>query len=110
MKHKLAVLAMAFSLLAAPAFAISLDEARASGQVGERPDGYIGAVSSAPSADVIKLVDSTNRQRKAEYQKLAAQNGQSVTVIEKLSAEKLKNERLKPGQYYMDAGGGWKKK
>lgn len=109
MKRMIALMTVTLSLAAMPAWAISLDDARSQGLVGERADGYIGAVTSAPSAEVVSLVDSVNRQRKVEYQKVAAQNGQTVAIVEKLAGDKLR-ARLGGGQFYMDASGSWKRK
>lgn len=108
-KYFFALAIALFSLSASPAFATDFESAKTSGQVGERADGYIGAVASNPSAEILDLIDSINRQRREEYQKVAAKNGQSLDVVEKLAATKLK-ERLPGGQYYMDAGGSWKQK
>lgn len=96
-------------LVALPAYAASLDSAKAQGLVGERLDGYIGAVAASPSQDVRQLVDEINRARKAEYAKIAAKNGQPVSVVEKLAAKKL-IERTGGGQYYMDGSGNWVRK
>lgn len=109
MKRIFALAALTLSLAAFPAFAIDLDSAKAQGLVGERADGYIGAVTSAPSAEVVSLIDSINRQRKTVYQQTAAGNGQTLSVVEKLAADKLK-ARLASGQFYMDGSGSWKKK
>jgi len=46
-------------LLPLGAFAISLDAAKAQGLVGEKPDGYIGAVGSA-SPEVSALIRELN--------------------------------------------------
>lgn len=109
MKRIFALLTVLLSVLATPAFAISLDAAKAQGLVGERLDGYIGAVASAPSGEVTGLVSSINTARKAEYAKIAARNGQPVSVVEKLAAAKL-IERLGAGQFFMDKGGNWVRK
>lgn len=100
---------LSLAAVAFPAYAIDFESAKAQGLVGERPDGYIGAVPSSPSAEVVSLVDSVNRQRKTIYQKTAAENGQTLPIAEKLAGEKLK-ARLGKGQYYLDAGGNWKQK
>jgi len=104
---KLFALTALFTLLASAAFAMSLDEGRAKGLVGERLDGYLGTVSS--NADAQALADDINAKRKAAYKKVAAKNGQPISVVEKLAAKKL-IEKVKSGQYYMDASGNWKKK
>lgn len=98
---------VACSLIALPAFALSLDDAKAKGLVGERADGYVGVVSGG--AEVQQLADQVNKLRKAEYQKIAAKNGQDVGTVEKLAAEKLIG-RAGAGQFVMGAGGNWVKK
>jgi uncharacterized protein YdbL (DUF1318 family) len=109
MKRIFALVTVLLSVMAPPAFAISLDAAKAQGLVGERLDGYISAVSSNPSGEVTGLVSSINAARKAEYNKIAAKNGQPLSVVEKLAAAKL-IERTGSGEYYMDKGGNWVKK
>jgi uncharacterized protein YdbL (DUF1318 family) len=97
--------------LAAPAaFADQLDDARAAGHIGERPDGYVAIVNSAAPASIKTLVDSINRQRREAYQKIATEKGVPIEQIGALTAEKIINEKLRPGMYYMDASGTWKQK
>ena len=55
------VLSMGISSLA---LALSLDEAKAQGLVGERLDGYISAVVADPSAEVQALIKTTNDGRR----------------------------------------------
>ena len=104
---RLIALTLTLIALASPAWAISLDDAKAKGMVGERLDGYIGVVHN--TAEAQSLVTQINGARKAEYQKIAARNGQPVSVVEKLAAAKL-IERLGNGMYYQDASGSWKQK
>lgn len=89
------------------AFALSLDEAKAKGAVGERSDGYLGVVTS--SADATALAKDINNKRRAEYDRIAGQNGQPRGVIEKLAAQKA-YERTPSGQYVQGADGSWTKK
>lgn len=109
MKRFFALMTVLLAVIATPAFAISLDDAKAKGLVGERIDGYIGSVSSNPSAEVSTLVSDINAARKAEYAKIAKRNGQPVSVVEKLAAAKL-IERTWTGHYYMDGAGNWERK
>lgn len=109
MKRLFALVTVLLTVMAIPAFAASLDDAKAQGLVGERIDGYVGAVASNPSGEISSLVSSINAARKAEYAKIAAKNGQPVSVVEKLAAAKL-IERLGAGQYYTDKGGNWIRK
>jgi uncharacterized protein YdbL (DUF1318 family) len=92
--------------LAAPALALDLDSAKASGLVGENANGYIGAVQS--SGEVNALVKSINAQRKAHYQDISRKNGTPLGTVEKLAGEKLIN-RAPRGQY-INRGSGWVKK
>lgn len=96
--------------LALPALAETLDGARAKGLIGERPDGYVGIVSSAAGPDVQTLVNNINEQRRAKYEQISKQKGVPVEQIGAITAEKIITEHLQPGWYYMDAGGKWVKK
>lgn len=87
-----------------PALALSLDEARAQGLVGELPNGYVAARGNAPG--VSDLVDSVNRRRRAHYQDIAAQTGVPVAAVEQQAGQAL-IERLPPGAWYMDSQNRW---
>lgn len=94
-------------LLAAPAYALDLQQARASGLIGEKLDGYAAARSDA--ADVQALVAEVNAKRKQEYARISIENNQSVDVVAKLAAAQIING-LAPGVYYQAPDGGWKKR
>lgn len=99
-----------FALVAfapALAFALSLDEAKSKGFVGERPDGYLGVVQDGPG--VTDLVRSINNQRRDAYQKTASGNGTSLSAVEALAAQKA-YEMTKPGHFVQGANGSWMKK
>jgi uncharacterized protein YdbL (DUF1318 family) len=82
------VLVAAIALvLAAPAYALDLHSARASGLVAETSEGYIKAVK--PSAEVNALVSEVNAKRRAEYERISKQNGQPVDVVGKLAAPQI---------------------
>lgn len=105
----LSAAALSAILIAAPAFALDFQSAKSQGLVGETLSGYIAPVGPA-SAEVSAVVTDINAKRKAEYQRISAGNGQPLSVVEKLAAEKLYEERLSPGDYYRDASGAWKRK
>lgn len=88
------------------AFALSLDEAKAKGLVGEKPDGYLGAVAASPEVD--SLVSDINSKRRAKYQEIAKKNGASIQSVEVLAGEKAIENTAK-GQYVQD-NGAWRKK
>lgn len=94
-------------LFAGQAFALDLSQARSQGLVGERLDGYVAAVKSTPDAQAV--VSDVNARRKAEYERISKQNGQPVSVVGTIAAEKIING-LPSGSMYQGAGGGWARK
>lgn len=96
----------AFGVGVAPrqALALTLDQARKQGLVGERRDGYLGQVSGG--GDVAAFVNEINGKRRAAYEKVAAQNGIPLNQVERLAAEKLIAE-APAGTNVMDASGRW---
>ena len=94
-------------VVATPALALTLDEAKAAGRVGEMPNGYIGVVESGPG--VQDLVDSVNERRRVRYQEIADKEGAPLAAVEQLAGARL-IERAGPGQFVMTSGGGWVRK
>ena len=105
LQRELGVLALVF-LLALPAHALDLGQAKADGLVGETSTGYLAAVK--PSAEVDALVADINRQRKAQYQKIAEKNGISLQAVEAQAG--LKVIEKTPAGEFIDTGSGWQKK
>lgn len=105
----LGLLTLTLSLWAAPAQASALDEAKSSGELGERYDGYLGPVSDSASAGSKALAADINTKRKAHYAKIAAKNGATVEATAAIAGAKLV-EGAPSGQYVMpSAGAGWKR-
>ena len=79
--------------------------ARAAGQVGEQPDGYLGVVGEATPA-IRALVNSINIQRKAKYTQSAA----AGATVEQMAFTSGCNLILKtaPGEKYQTPAGEWK--
>jgi len=98
--------ALALALLALPAWALDLDAAKAQGKVGETNSGYLAAVSPSPEVDA--LVADINAQRRAHYQKIAADNGISLQAVEARAG--LKAIEKTPAGEYVNTGAGWQKK
>jgi len=82
---------------------------RATGLVGEQPDGYLGAVGSV-SADVRAQMDAVNIQRRARYTQLASQRGATIEEVAAATACQLLSTRVGPGQYYRMPSGVWKRR
>ena len=90
-------------LMALPAFALDLGEAKSSGLVGETNTGYIAAIKS--SVEVDTLVADINSQRKAYYEKIANENGISLQAVEVRAG--LKAIEKTPSGEYINTGTGW---
>ncbi|MBA4501278.1 YdbL family protein [Marinobacterium sp. 3-1745] len=101
--------AMMALMLSLPAYAISLDDAKAQGLVGERSTGYLGTVTAAPGADVKQLVEQINSKRRALYQQKASKAGVELEVMELRTGERL--QQMTPaGEYIQNANGRWVRK
>lgn len=107
MRHLFLTLFAVALILPQAAFALSLDEAKAAGQVGERSDGYLGVVSASPEATA--LVKDINNQRRSAYDAMAKQNGTTRQAVEALAAQKA-YEKTRSGQFVQGANGSWMKK
>jgi uncharacterized protein len=104
-KHYLGILVVFGLLIAAPAFALDLHEARQIGAVGEKADGYATALKQTP--EVRSLVKTVNDKRRQEYARISKANNQPIDVVSALAAQQIV-ETLKPGEKYQDSAGNWK--
>ena len=80
---------------------------RATGQVGEKADGYLGVVGSV-SPQIRAQVDAINIQRRARYTELAAQRGATIEEVAAATACQIFASRIGPGQKYMLEDGVWR--
>jgi hypothetical protein len=110
LRAALAALLVCLMLPVAIAHADPLDDARAAGLLGERPDGYVDIVAPNAGADIVSLKDQINAQRRKIYQQLAGEKGVPVEEVAALAAEKTISQKLKPGMYYMNSSGQWVQK
>jgi len=100
---------MALGLLATPALADrdpAYADARAKGEIGEQPDGYLGIVV-APTTDLKKLVDDINIKRRALYSTKATENKVTLEAYA-LTAGCQAILRTAPGEMYRTPEGKWK--
>jgi uncharacterized protein len=94
------------------AYALQGDAAgqlRATGQVGEQADGYLGLVGSAPAA-VRSQMDAVNIQRRAAYTELAGRRGVTIEEAAAATACQIFASRIGPGQYYRLPDGVWRQR
>ena len=81
------------------------ETARAAGQIGEKPDGYLGYVSS-PSPSVKALVEDLNIKRKAAYTRKAQETNSTVEQFAFTSGCNL-IMRTVAGEKYQSPSGTW---
>jgi uncharacterized protein len=87
--------------------ALSLDEAKAKGLVGEKSSGYLGTVSpSNPEAQA--LTAEINQKRRQAYEEIATRNRTPLATVETLAGEKA-IQNTKPG-HFVEGPSGWRKK
>ncbi|ABX21240.1 hypothetical protein SARI_01340 [Salmonella enterica subsp. arizonae serovar 62:z4,z23:-] len=107
MKKYLILWGLTLSLLTSSVWALTLDEARTQGRVGETLNGYLVALKN--DAETQKLVLDINRARRASYQQLADSNHLPVDEVAKMAGQKLV-ERARPGEYVQGINGKWLRK
>jgi hypothetical protein len=96
-----------WTAVASSAFALSLAEAKTKGLVGEKSNGYLGAVNPS-NAEAQALIEDINQKRRKAYEDIAKRNGTSIQGVETLAGEKAM-QNTKPGNF-VEGPGGWVKK
>jgi len=104
---KLLWLVLVGVLLSPSAWALSLDDARQQGRVGETLSGYIAPIKQ--DSTTLALVERINQGREQQYQQLAQQNGMSTAQVARIAGEKLV-QRAEAGEYVRGINGLWMKK
>ena len=88
----------------------AVDAAKAQGIVGEQADGFLGFVKPTSDPALQAAVNEINAGRAKLYREAAAKNGVSVEAAGAAAFNTVVEARLKPGEYYKPAGGGWGRK
>lgn len=84
----------------------ALGDAKDKGLLGEQTDGYLGVVGNdAQAAEIARLI---NAARRAEYQKMATENGIKLSDVEAIAGKKA-IEKTDAGNY-IRLDGQWQKK
>ncbi|MBT5415041.1 MAG: YdbL family protein [Rhodospirillaceae bacterium] len=91
---------------ALPAWADALDDALKAGLVGETREGYIAPIQNPPAPEITALVNNINARRRAQYTKIAEENGSDIQTIERIAGKRV-IERARPGTYVKNAAGDW---
>jgi uncharacterized protein len=87
----------------------SLEAAKQSGLIGERPDGLVGFVTGTVSTDVRAMVDQINAQRMRRYNQVAQTNGAPIDNVQAVAGRQLM-DRTPAGQYVLSPSGQWVRK
>ncbi|XXN65838.1 YdbL family protein [Enterobacter ludwigii] len=106
MKRKWIALIVAL-LLMPSAWALTLDDARQQGRVGETLSGYVAARQQ--DDETLALVKRINEGRLQQYQRVAQQNNLTASEVARIAGEKLVN-RAGSGEYVRGINGLWLKK
>lgn len=99
--------ALLVSVMAFSAWALSLNDAKQQGLVGEMPNGYLGVV--VDNAEAKSLVASVNKKRKSIYMNLARKNKITIQQVAALAGEKAL-AKTQPGHLVKNSSGQWVKK
>jgi len=99
--------ALLLVLLAVPAHALTLDEARRQGRVGETLSGYLAARQQ--DEVTLALVSRINEGRRMAYQRVAGQNRLTTSDVARIAGEKLVS-RASEGEYVRGINGQWLQK
>lgn len=97
------------SLTVSSAWAVTKDEAKTQGLIGEQANGYLGIVIAQPGPDLKNLVSSINKKRRAAYDKGANKAGVERAVFEIRMGQRLQ-QRAPSGHYIQLQNGNWQKK
>lgn len=103
---------------AAPAVAVAqsaatkatVDSAKAAGIVGEQADGFLGFVTAAADPAIKAAVAETNAGRAQLYREAAVKNGVTPAAAGVAAFDTVVQARLRTGDYYKPANGGWARK
>ncbi|ADU69337.1 YdbL family protein [Pantoea sp. At-9b] len=106
MKRKAIALLLA-TLLIPSAWALTLDQARQQGRVGETLSGYIAARQQ--DSETLALVKRINEGRSQQYQRVAQQNNLTTGEVARIAGEKLV-DRAGTGEYVQGINGQWLRK
>jgi uncharacterized protein len=107
MKKLLTMVVLSLGLLSQSAMALTLEEARAQGRVGETLSGYLAPIKQ--DKETLALVKSINDARSESYQQLADSNNIPVDEVAKMAGQKLVS-RAQPGEYVKGINGKWLQK
>ena len=109
------VAAVVGTMIAGQAFAdvaaskAAVDAAKAAGIVGEQADGFLGFVKPGDAATQAAVAE-INAGRSEVYRQAAAKNNVTPAAAGAAAFQSVVMGKIKPGEFYKPAGGGWVRK
>ncbi|KPZ72527.1 MULTISPECIES: YdbL family protein [Shewanella] len=94
-------------LFSSSALALTLQQAKSQGLLGEQTNGYLGLVVNNEQAK--KVMNDVNAKRKLHYQKIAKKNKLSTDDVAMLAAKKA-IAAAKKDHYIQTVSGKWQQK
>ena len=88
----------------------TVDSAKSAGIVGEQADGFLGVVTAVADPAIKAAVAEINAGRAQLYNQAAAKNGVTPAAAGAAAYESVVQGKLRPGDYFKPAGGGWTRK
>ncbi|MFK3658972.1 YdbL family protein [Scandinavium sp. NPDC088450] len=107
MKKLGVMVVLSLCLISQSVFALTLEQARSEGLVGETLSGYLAPLKQ--DKQTLALVKQINDARSESYQQLADSNNIPVDEVAKMAGQKLV-ARAQPGEYVKGINGKWLKK
>jgi uncharacterized protein YdbL (DUF1318 family) len=117
-RHLIGIGAAVMAALVLPSAAVAqaaaakatVDRAKSAGIVGEQADGFLGFVTAPADPAIRQAVAEINAGRAQVYREAAARTGVTPEAAGASAYTLVVNSRLKTGEYYKPAGGGWTRK
>ncbi len=104
------LIAIVFLALACSgAWAMDINTAKDQGLVGEANTGLLAPVKTPVSPEVQRLIKSVNAKRKTRFEQ-AAKNTEATLEQVQMRFYQLAVQKTRPGHYYQDERGSWRKK
>ncbi|MEC6830603.1 YdbL family protein [Photobacterium toruni] len=109
LKKRLLSYGLLLCLFSPSALAITLQQAKQQGLVGEANNGLIAAIKPNNNTTINQLIISVNNHRQKTYQAISQSHSVSLNTI-KLRAYHKAIEKTQSGHFYQDSRGSWKMK
>jgi hypothetical protein len=107
----MAALALPTAVVAQTAQAKALvDQAKSAGVVGEQADGFLGFVTQPADPAIRQAVAEINAGRAQVYREAAARTGTTVEAAGASAYTQVVQGRIRAGEFFKPAGGGWVRK